>query len=133
MEREVCKRKVDFTPGGKATESRQIKFVHDEDIKALLIYQVRRSVTKLFKSHLTNIEDIQQEHQSSLKKVEGLVGIKVSRLLRIDLDFVYNNAEEQVRLKESRNIKLEELNYFDHPLFGILVLVSPVEIEEPNS
>ena len=30
-------------------------------------------------------------------------------------------------MKESRKIKLNELNYFDHPLFGALLMVSPVD------
>ena len=63
----------DFTPGGKIKYTHQVDSAKDDDLKALLVYQVRRTVTNLFKAHLTQLEDVQQEHQQSLKKVEDLV------------------------------------------------------------
>jgi len=63
----------------------------------------------------------------TVKKLQGVVGIRVSHLLYVDLDFIFSSKEGLVRLAESRKIKLKELNYFDHPLFGILLMVSPVE------
>ena len=59
--------------------------------------------------------------------LQGLVGIRVSQLLYVDLDFVFGSVNGLVRMKESRKIKLNELNYFDHPLFGVLLMVSPVD------
>ena len=35
---------------------------------------------------------------------------------------------DYVRLTESRRIKLNELHYFDHPLFGVIIQVSRLEI-----
>jgi hypothetical protein len=35
-----------------------------------------------------------------------------------------------VRLVESRNIKLRQVHYFDHPLFGVLLQVTPFAL--PN-
>ena len=71
--REIQYRKeVDFT-GGRVKESRKFKFTPDEEIKALLLNQVKRAITKLFKSQLTQLEDLQQDHLSSLNKVEDLV------------------------------------------------------------
>ena len=55
------------------------------------------------------------------------MGIRVSQLLYVDLDFVFGSVNGLVRMKESRKIKLNELNYFDHPLFGVLLMVSPVD------
>ena len=63
----------------------------------------------------------------SVKRLQGVVGIRVSHLLYVDLDFIFSSEEGLVRLAESRKIKLKELNYFDHPLFGVLLMVSPVE------
>lgn len=34
------------------------------------------------------------------------------------------------RLKDSQRIKTKEIYYFDHPLFGILTMVTPIEIPE---
>jgi hypothetical protein len=63
----------DFTPGGKVKYSHVVRSKTEDEMQALLISQVRRTVTNLFKSQLTQLEDIQQEHQQSLKKVEDLV------------------------------------------------------------
>jgi vesicle coat complex subunit len=71
---------------GKVKESKSVDFVNnrvktstrveattDEDIRALLVYQIRRLVTNLYKDQLTLLEDIQQEHNSSLNRVKDLV------------------------------------------------------------
>ncbi len=42
-------------------------------------------------------------------------------------------AVEYVRLRESRKIRLNELHYFDHPLFGVIVQVSRLEFETEES
>jgi len=59
--------------------------------------------------------------------LQGLVGIRVSQLLHVHLDFVFAGVDGLVRMQESRKIKLNELNYFDHPSFGALLMVSPVD------
>ena len=59
--------------------------------------------------------------------LQGLVGVRVSQLLYVHLDFVFGSPDGLVRIKESRKIKLNELNYFDHPAFGALLMVSPVD------
>jgi hypothetical protein len=43
-------------------------------------------------------------------------------------DPLVNPETEFVRLTETRQIKLEELHYFDHPLFGVLVQVSRLPV-----
>jgi len=58
-------------------------------------------------------------------RAEGTVAIKVSRLLAIDVDFVYYHEGLPVRLRATRGAKLREVHYFDHPLFGVVVQVSP--------
>lgn len=83
--------------------------------------------------------------------VDGLVRLRSTNLLYVDIDFAYfpanfrkileaqaGNAEtannkrinlnaDYVRLKESRKIRLNELYYFDHPLFGVLLQVSRID------
>ena len=73
-----------------------------------------------------------------LEQVRGSVRLRVTRFLHVDLDLAYwpgaappGMAEtggleqaEHVRLQESRKIKLNEVHYFDHPLFGALLQVS---------
>ena len=77
------------------------------------------------------------------KVYDGIIRLRKSRYLHLDLDFAYfpdaleqpdlDLAEEAsgnsrlstdyVRLTESRRIKLDDLNYFDHPLFGLNIQV----------
>ena len=54
----------------------------------------------------------------------------VGKYLHVDLDFVYYHEGQPVRLKESRRVKLRETHYFDHPLFGIIVELSPYALPE---
>ena len=58
-------------------------------------------------------------------RVQGTVAIKVARLLHVELDFLYDHDGVPVRLHETRKLKLREIHYFDHPLFGVVVQVSP--------
>lgn len=92
--------------------------------------------------------------------VDGTVRVSIGRFMYADVDLAYkpenlqrllssrrdsrtssgeslvNPEVDFVRLTENRQIKLEELHYFDHPLFGVLVQVSrlpelaDLEIEE---
>lgn len=57
--------------------------------------------------------------------VAGTVTVKVARLMNVDVDFVYDNDGTPVRLRETRKVKLREIHYFDHPLFGVIVQVTP--------
>lgn len=72
-------------------------------------------------------------------QVLGSVRLRVTRFLHVDLDLAYFPGAadrgtpagsnpmptvEHVRLQESRKIKLNEVHYFDHPLFGVLLQVS---------
>ncbi len=58
-------------------------------------------------------------------RIQGTVAIKVARLLHVELDFLYDHEGVPVRLHETRKLKLREIHYFDHPLFGVVVQVSP--------
>lgn len=82
-------------------------------------------------------------------KLDGTVRLRVGYLLHIDIDLAYFfdmqhvpaansndnptlSGSSQVnftRMTESRRLKLNEIHYFDHPLFGVLVRVSRVQSE----
>ena len=65
------------------------------------------------------------------KRIEGTVQIRVGRLLYVATDFVNYVGESAVRITEQRQAKLKEIHYFDHPLFGVIVQVSPYRITDP--
>ena len=63
----------------------------------------------------------------------GYVRIRSSTYLHVDLDLAYyldggpgdfvRSQSRVSRMQESRRIKLNEIHYFDHPLFGVIVRV----------
>jgi hypothetical protein len=67
-------------------------------------------------------------------QVLGSVKLRKTRFLHVDVDLAYflrrlppgsaPQAGDYVRLSESRKLKLNELHYFDHPLFGAIVQVT---------
>jgi hypothetical protein len=83
----------------------------------------------------------------SLVRIEGTIRVRASQFLHADVDMIYfpQAAPESVihpavtstspvtvqlgysRLRESRRMKLNELHYFDHPLFGIIMHISRAE------
>ncbi len=62
------------------------------------------------------------------ERVEGTVQISAGRLLYVATDFVNYFGESAVRITEQRKVKLKEIHYFDHPLFGVIVQVTPYRI-----
>ena len=93
------------------------------------------------------------EYTPPVKVFDGTVRLRKSRFLHLDVDFAYfpdtlqqpdlempaqaaghrRFPADYVRLRESRRIKPDDLNYFDHPLFGLVVEVSRIEIPGPES
>lgn len=79
-----------------------------------------------------------------LVKLDGVVRVRSAQFLHVDVDmfyflkalsesFINSSAGEEntstiradfAELKETRRMKLNELHYFDHPIFGVLVRVS---------
>jgi hypothetical protein len=69
---------------------------------------------------------------SGAQLVEGSVQIRVGRLLHVVTDFVKYGATAPVRITEQRQVKLKEIHYFDHPLFGVIVQVTPYRAADPG-
>ena len=78
----------------------------------------------------------QPEYAPPKKVYDGIIRLRTSRFLHLDVDIAYfpdvleqpshsqgRPAADYVRLTETRRIKLKELHYFDHPLFGVIVQV----------
>ena len=88
-------------------------------------------------------------------RYDGFVRLRSARFLHLDIDFAYFLAPDEdgssaapgatgaalaldgearaeyARLTESRRVRLNEIHYFDHPLFGVIVQVSLLKIAPP--
>lgn len=80
----------------------------------------------------------------AVRTIDGSVRINRNRFLHVDVDLVYSRMRtpapalfgigggedrgpELFRLQQSRRINSNELHYFDHPAFGLLVKLAPYE------
>lgn len=66
------------------------------------------------------------------QKLDGVFRFYLSRFLHVEMNLVLqdgaspNPGETPVyRLQEHRRVRTQELHYFDHPKFGVLVRVTP--------
>ena len=82
-------------------------------------------------------------------KIDGTVRLRGGHFLYLDIDLAYflnalpesminsaminenvtNQLSDHTRLSESRKVKLNELHYFDHPLFGVITWVRRLSTE----
>ncbi len=110
--------------------------------------------------HLQIDEDIKKPEQTGAGEIyepaavlfDGTVRIRSTQFLHVDIDMVYfrspplpagqNGMEhsepdtqpgkyaDYVSMQETRRIRLNELHYFDHPMFGVILQVSRLETEQ---
>lgn len=60
---------------------------------------------------------------------EGTAQLRVGRYLDVGLDLtLYHDDDVPLRLIDSRRMRLGELHYVDHPLFGVLLQVVPFRV-----
>ncbi len=65
-------------------------------------------------------------------ELDGAVTFYVSRFLHLDIDLRLRPADTGddnpvvYRIRESRRVKSQETQYFDHPRFGLLVRITPL-------
>ncbi len=76
--------------------------------------------------------DALQEPEVSPPVLDGTVRIHLARYLHADVDLVYTRADAETpfRLATSRRMRSGELHYLDHPVFGVLVKVVPLEAKK---
>jgi hypothetical protein len=106
--------------------------------------QLQQSRSKYVHIRKTDGELQQEGFGDAYVKLDGVVRIRSAQFLHADVDLFYfidavsesfitanagSEAANQIaatfaELKESRRMKLNELHYFDHPVFGMLMRVS---------
>ncbi len=62
--------------------------------------------------------------------VQGWVRVQSRGAMLLDADLLFDNDGVPVRLAESRKVRLGELHYLDHPLYGVLVQVTAWRTED---
>ena len=62
-------------------------------------------------------------------RFEGTVRLRIGRYVYVDADLLFMHEGAPIRLFESRRMRLGELHYLDHPLFGMLVQVLPYRVD----
>lgn len=58
--------------------------------------------------------------------IQGTAKVSVSRFLHLNLDLLLRQGGRSYRMTASRRMRSSELHYLDHPLFGALVLITPL-------
>ena len=69
-------------------------------------------------------------------ELEGAVRLSLNKFLHLDVNMLYRDAATAgtapliYQINEQRRVKSQETYYFDHPRFGVLVRLLPVEKEQ---
>lgn len=58
--------------------------------------------------------------------IDGTIAVRRGRYLHADIDLVYKK-DVTARLTQSRRLRSKEVHYIDHPLFGVILSVSPIQ------
>ena len=97
------------------------------------------------KDIVPNYQASSMDNQNLQSSLQGTLKLVLGRYLHIHTDLLYkrfNNSTEitpalnntklfsEFEIKSQRRMRSKELHYIDHPLLGILVLVTPIETLE---
>jgi len=121
-----------------ATQRRQSRYVHLQRLDG------NQSVPVIESSNLDDEPEFIDELIQLNRILDGSIRIRSGFYLHADIDLSYfkdlpaenkilRTSEESfvgtsdktiIKLKETRKIKLNEIHYFDHPMFGVILQVS---------
>ena len=59
--------------------------------------------------------------------VRGTAQVSRGRFLHLKLDLLYQDADRAYRFRTRRRMRSNELHYLDHPLIGVVAIVTPLE------
>lgn len=82
----------------------------------------RSAAVHIFTGMLENNDKI----SASQPLLDGTIAVRRNRYLHADVDLLYKK-EVTARLTHSRRLRSNEVHYIDHPLFGVILSVSPIE------
>lgn len=99
---------------------------------------------------LHTIDPAAEEAAAHAARLDGTVRLILARYLHLEADLRYRAAEAPrqsgffslfsadavekpvYRLNESRRMRSREVHYLDHPMFGVIALVTPYEVPAPR-
>ena len=95
---------------------------------ALPLTQPSALASKAEMQRLRGLTDPSAVTGAGLPLLDGTVSLSRSRFLHLAADLVYVDPATGIpmQLKESRRMRSNELHYLDHPRFGVLVQVTPL-------
>ena len=59
--------------------------------------------------------------------VRGVVQVSRGRFLHVNVDLLLQDVDGSYRFKTKRRMRSNELHYLDHPMFGLVVVITPLE------
>lgn len=80
-----------------------------------------------------SLPDTSIDSPTAVDQIDGTVLLGLSRFVHIYTDFYYRvpqpvtNVLSNFRVRDHRRMRSGEVHYLDHPLFGILIRVSPTQ------
>jgi hypothetical protein len=74
------------------------------------------------KIHLTGGKQLGADNQY---EVDGTVLLSLNRYLQAQSDLLLRKSNQTIRLKDSSRLRLDEIHYIDHPLYGVIIMVTP--------
>lgn len=124
----------------QATERRNSRYVHIERLDGGQSTPIAKTTELVVEEEPAFIEEFSLPD----KIIDGSIRIRSGFYLHADIDLSYftqlptankvvRSSEEslangldktEIKLKETRKIKLNEIHYFDHPMFGVILQVS---------
>ncbi|MBL1142843.1 MAG: hypothetical protein HND53_12510 [Proteobacteria bacterium] len=121
----------------EATERRESRYVHIQKLEGNAVMPVADTTES------TEEPAFIEEFNIPDRIIDGSIRIRSGFYLHADIDLSYfkqlppenkvlRSSEESysgfdktvIKLKETRKIKLNEIHYFDHPMFGVILQVS---------
>ena len=71
-------------------------------------------------------------------QIQGTIRVSRARYLHVDTDLLHSRqvpadadlSTSRFRMRQTRRMRSEEVHYIDHPLFGVIVLITPHEAVE---
>jgi hypothetical protein len=133
-------------PSLTPTSARAVHIQKHKEPETIVINDLETGESNSLDDSFSDQNGIEDVYQVLDLIFDGTIRLRSSRFLHVDVDIAFfpeflteaENIQEQglfvqqqadyVRLQESRKIKLNEIHYFDHPTFGVVLRASRLNL-----